>query len=293
MRHLALSTAFLLLLAACGGGGGGADVPPSPTVIPITSNDVAPLSPTYRAVFDTEVTVRVSGQALPFTLGGSLTIENEGLPVAYPLDDAIEAQSLKNTLLLQIPANLRLLLEQAASSQLGQDVTIPSQVTRVAREYIHVDAGGRWFSVGGDVENPTADVEPTPVYRTWWASPMLEQEATMFAGQSLSNPATNVLADDLQTVIGTRANQRDVEDASVELNVLGRRYEALVAQLTESLASTDPQGGVAIVSYTRWERPDLGLLRLHAEGLEVTVPTQGGDVTIRLETLDARIVSLD
>lgn len=293
MQRASAAILGLVLLTACGGGGGGVDLTPAPATIPITSNDVAGLSATYRAVFDARVTVRITGQPLPFTLDGTLTIENEGTDVEYPLDPTIQAQSLKHTLVLSIPASLRTLLEQAAAAELGQDVTIPEEVSTVARDYVHVDADGRWFSVGGQIEDVMSPDVPAPTYDAWWATAMLELESTMFAGQSFSSEATDVLAEDLVTVVGTRASQRQVAPASVELDVLGRRYEVYVADVTETVASPELPADENAVTYRRWERPDLGLLRLHAEGYEVTVPTDQGDVTLRLETLDATIVALD
>ncbi len=293
MRRATAAIFGLVLLTACGGGGGGVEPPPAPSTVAITANDVAPLDPTYRAVFDARVTVRITGQPLPFTLDGTLTIENEGADVEYPLDAEIDAQSLKHTLFLRIPATLRALLEQAAAGELGQDVSIPESISTVAREYIHVDADGRWFSIGGQIEDVMSTEVPAPTFVAWWAVPMLELESTMFPDQSFASEATDVLAEDLVTVVGTRANQRRIAPASTELDVLGRRYEVYVADVTETIAASDPSSDASTVTYRRWERPDLGLLRLHAEGYEVTVPTDQGDVTLRLETLDAVIVTLD
>ncbi|MFV1957804.1 MAG: hypothetical protein ACC662_00180 [Planctomycetota bacterium] len=291
----------VLLLPACGGGGtsGSNLTPPPDTVVKITSNDVGPITTTYRAVYDWQASVSVSGQALDTTVTGTLTIENEGTKTNYPVDPTKDGWSMKTTIVLRLTALQRALIATAIENQTGTRPDIPSELPAVATVYVHeAEDGSRW-SLGGVVDNPLSSEDPAPTYGGWWETPMLEVESTMFGGQTFGNDATDLLADDLVTVLATRSNSFSIASSTQELDVLGKTYETYVTTVTETLA-VEPSSPTALVAggtgptiatYTRWERPDMGILAFQADDRTFTVDAGGTPTTITLENMNGTIRS--
>ena len=260
--HLLLSC--VLLLAACGGGGGGGrggleQVP----VVKIDSNVVAPISTTYRATFDCTARVRVSGQALPLTVNGTYVLAAETTPVTSPVN-ALSGVRIKNTV----------------------DFTVRTEPYHFElTEFVSNDLAGRWWSLGGEDASGT---------RSWWSGDpvvygvpisesvtgrLLNLDSTLTVGQVLTIPATDALSDDLLDTLFTRSGTRTVNALEVVETAIGR-FEAYKVTHVEVVDLNDGNGPIS-VTYTRWERPDMGLIQLQALDREVT----DGTTTINLDEL--------
>ena len=278
MRYALLLTVCLGLLVACGGGGTGG--PSGPDVVKIESNDVDPLSPTYRAVFDCTATFRVSGTALPITVDGTLTIENEGVMVTHPVYSSREGWKVKNTLVLIVPASIR-----------AQIPTLPETITVVVREYVEVAVDGSWYSLGGDAEDPTTD--PVETYQSWFDLPLLNLQPTMFAGQTFTSGPSDVLNETATETLAWRQNLRTVAQETENVNTPLGLLECYRATVIETVTPNVTEPQATEILYERWERPDMGLIRMHAEGYEITVDNDGTPVTITLDSLDCTLLSLE
>ena len=278
MRSLALLVPFALLLAACGGGSTGGPVDDG--VIRIDSNEVAPLDPDYRAVFDATARIRISGIPLPVTLTGTYVLENEGETVVYPGDESRTGWKVRSTLTIDVPAALRL-----------QNPELPSEIEIVAREFIQVQEDGAWMSLGGELVDPTQ--EPPVTLRSWWASPMQLLEPVMEPDQVIDVPLTDVLDEQFVETIGMRATSRVTQsDTEVVSTALGD-LECYVTEVAETLRSAEPGALPIPIGYMRWERPDLGLVRLVGEGLSYEGIIEDQPVRIDVDRLEALLRSLE
>lgn len=255
-RSLLLFTC-LGLLAGCGGGGGGVDRTPEP-VVELTTEKVIGLSPSYRAVFD--CTARGSYNGLPGTASGSYVIETLDTTITHPQTGVI-GTTVRNSL----------------------DVTVLTQrIQGAIDEYIWVDDAGRWWSLGGEFDGT----------RSWWSDDppasypapigavtgrILNQQDTVFVGQNITVAPIDALSADLTEVLFTRNSVRDVIGVEVVDTAIGR-YECYRIESTETVTPADGSDPYT-VNYTRWERPEMGLIQLHAEGIQLTAGTETVTVT--------------
>ena len=255
----------LALLAGCGGGGGGGIVEPPP-VIELTTEKVIGLSPSYRAVFD--CSARGSYNGVTGTANGTYTIETLTGDRTHP-QTAIVGTPVRNSL----------------------DVTVLTQrIQGAIEEFVYVDAAGRWWSLGGEYDGQ----------RSWWsddppapypapigpiAGRILNQDDTIFLGQSITVPSIDALSDDLSEVLFTRSSTRDVVGVQIVDTPIGR-YECYRIESTESVTPNDGSDPY-VVDYVRWERPEMGLIKLHAEGIQLTAGTE----TVTVTSLDCLLRS--
>jgi len=256
----------LALTASCGGGGGSTDLEPPP-IIELTTEKVIGLSPSYRAVFD--CTARGSYNGAPGTARGTYTIETGSGTFTHP-QTGVDGTPVRNAL----------------------DVSVLTQrIQGYVDEFIHVDGAGRWWSLGGVAYDGT---------QSWWSDDppalypdpigpvtgrILNQDDTISVGQSITVPAIDALSNDLTTTLFTRSSTRDVVSVEVIDTPIGR-YECYRIEASETIDlndGTDPY----TVDYVRWERPEMGLLKLHAEGIQLTYGTE----TVTVTALDCLIRS--
>ncbi len=268
--------AALLLLAACGGGGGGSSAAP---VQLITSNVVQAMPAGYRAVFDASARVSVSTAPVPIDLTGTYTLSNEGTTVVYPLDTSRSGTKVKSEIELVVPQIVR-----------NQYPSLPATVLLTLREYVEFANDGTWYALGGDAEDPTA--VPPVTHVSWAATPTVDFEPTIFPGQTVDVPETDVLADDLVTVLASRKSTRTVALATEVLDTPLGRLECYRSDVIETVQPNAPGALPVEVTYRRWERPDLGLIQLHLENYQVTVTYQMQPVTITVQRMDAYLRSL-
>ena len=260
MTRLLTALVCLVFLAGCGGGGGGGPVIEPEPVISMSTDVMGGLSPTYRAVFD--CTARVTVNGITANVTGTYTLETLPGVVTSPIN-GLDGQMVKNRIQL---------------SALGQSFDIE------IREFVYVDGAGRWWGLGGE------DTEGT---RSWWSGtppatypPPVDETVTgrilnydnrMAVGQRIDVAAIDALLDsNLTQVLFTRAGWRQTTGTEVVDTALGR-YDTYRSNAQETIDLNDGNGPVT-VDFIRWERPDLGLVALHAEGLEVQYDTY--DVTV-------------
>ena len=149
--------------------------------------------------------------------------------------------------------------------------------------------GVGWWSLGGTAYDGTT---------SWWsddppasypdpigpiAGRVLNQDDTIFVGQNITVPPIDALSNDLSTVLFTRSSTRDVVSVEVIDTPLGR-YECFRVEVTETVDLNDGMDPYT-VDYVRWERPEMGLLKLHAEGIQLTYGTE----TVTVTSLDCLI----
>jgi len=260
MTRPVLLLTCLALLAGCGGGGGAGEEPRP--VIPLTTQKVIGLSPTYRALFD--CTARVTLDGTPLNVTGTYLLETRTGDVTHP-QTGLTGTPVRNDISL---------------GALGQTVDL------TVDEFVYVDSAGRWWSLGGEVVGGQ---------RSWWSdSPpasypapigdvqgrILNLDESIFVGQTIVVPEIAALDDaDLGTTLFTRTSTRTVVGTEVVDTALGR-YECFRVEVTETV---DYGSGPVTVEYVRWERPEMGLLALHAEGIDVA----DGGHTVHVTSMDA------
>lgn len=266
MTRLLLLLLSLALLAGCSGGGGGTELEPPP-VVKLTTDKVIGLSPSYRAVFD--CTARGTFNGLAGSASGTYTIETQSGTVVHP-QTGLTGTRVRNSI----------------------DLTVLTQrIEGSIDEFVHVDAAGRWWSLGGEDDNGT---------RSWWSDDppasypapigpvlgrILNQDVTVFVGQSITVAPIDALSDDLTQTLFTRNSTREVISVEVIATGLGR-YECFRIESSETV---DPNDGSDpfTVDYVRWERPEMGLLKLHAAGITLSYGTD----TVVIDSLDCVIRS--
>lgn len=271
--------AFLLLavclgFAACGGGGGGGG---GQGVLGIQDAAVQPLSPDYRATFSVTGTATASSAPVSIPLTGSLTLENEGVQVVYPVEVSRTGWRVKTTLVLDVPLIVRTQYPQ-----------LPAQITVAYTEFIEMAADGSWTSLGAETTDTVSGGGGT--YRTWASAPLLLRRPQLLAGQVIDNPTTDMLSDDLSTVAGTRRLVRTVAPSTTTLVTPLGAMECLVVDEVETLSG----GSVPAtpVSYRRWERPDYGVLRLEIDTFTYAGTFDGQPTTLTVRDVVAALESL-
>ena len=265
------------LAAACGGGGGSPVV--APRVEGIQSPDVDALSPTYRAVFACRARANVPAFPAGIDVTGTLTIENSGEIVTSPLDGSRSGSRVVTTLVLVVPTVVRLQAPQ-----------LPPTITVSYAEIIEVDMDGAWYLLGRETTDPRVGIDES--YRSWAASPILLQAPQMIAGQTVGNPPTDVLADDLVTVLAVRQLTRTFAGETEALSTVLGRLECHVVTEEDRYTDLGDLPGPYALDSTRWERPDLGPLRIEYESFTYEGEFEGEPISVTLRDIVCELESL-
>lgn len=257
-RSLLLLT-LVALLAGCGGGGGGGGLVEPEPIIELTTEKVIGLSPSYRAVFD--CSARGSYNGVPGTATGTYTIETLADTVTHP-QTGLGGTAVRNSVDLSV-------LTQSIVGHID--------------EFINVDSAGRWWSLGGIASDGT---------QSWWSDAppasypapigpiegrILNLDDTIFVGQEITVEPIDALSDDLSTVLFTRSSIRDVVAVEIVDTPIGR-YECFRIESSETVDLGDGSDPY-VVEYVRWERPEMGLIKLQATGIQLSYGSENVNVT--------------
>jgi hypothetical protein len=276
MRRSSLLLPLVFLAVACGGGGGGTS---TPQVLGIQTSTVDPMGMDYRAVFDCTATVSVSTNPASLGLTGTYTVENTGNVISYAPDRGRQGMEVLNTLVLDIPAVVRTQYPQ-----------LPPTVTLSFTDYVEVAQDGTWYSLGQETTDTYSGNGTT--YRTWAAAPIKIMEPELFPGQSFSNPAVDMLSDDLSTVVATRQLTRSTAAGSEILNTPLGALQCYVTTQTETVTPQTGDTTPYTAVFLRWERPDYGLLRLEIDEFSVDVVYEEQPLTVTLRDVVCVLRSL-
>lgn len=259
---------ILLLVSGCGGGGGGGGPSPEPDYVALTSTKVDAPSPSYRATFAVTGRVQVVG-AIAIDVAGTYTIESASGTATSPTNGLV-GSDLVSTISL-------------TAGTATYDVP--------THEYVWHDAAGRRWSLG--YEGPTGE-------RAWYSGatfyliPLLGSvdgrllllEAEIETGRQTLVPPTKAVAETDGTDLLTRAFLRNVTGTEILDTPLGR-YECYKVGVTETVTPAGAGATPVVVVSTRWERPDMGLLKVSSDGL----PFLPAEIPVEVLEFEAVITS--